>query len=205
MNFAAVITNPTTWSVRLGCFGDLIRAHVRNGQIASRLSRGDRVLLRTSRGVELAEAVAPLRSPLIERDATEDQERTASDPLPEILRPTTAQDEWLLNRLSRHRREAVEACRDAIASAGVPATLLDVDHLFDGGTLLLHFLGTVPREIDSIVGDIVRSYEDVVRTADFARLLETGCGEGCGTARAGETSGCTGGCVSCAVRDVCEP
>ncbi|TWU66091.1 hypothetical protein V7x_16480 [Crateriforma conspicua] len=182
---------PQAWTLRLGCLAELASASAPASASNRPLGRGDRVLVRTSRGVELGELVSPVRWNFLQG--------RQGGPSPQILRRTTPQDELLIRRLDRHRCEAVEACRDAIRSAGIVATLLDVDHLFDGGTLLLHFLGDVPEQIDAITGDIVRQYEAVVRTGEFAELLETGCGPGCGTDAA---KGCVG-CVSCAAHAAC--
>lgn len=191
---------PGGWWVRVGCLGDLVTAAWSVDSMAMPTATADQVLVRTSRGVELAEVVGE-----VSQVTSDDLERPVSEPRASvtILRHTTANDQRLIDRLSIHRVEAVEACREAIVASGSDAVLLDVDHLFDGGTLLLHFLGRIPDSVDAMTGDIVSRYESIVRTREFAALLESGCGTGCGTA---DSAGCddTGsGCVSCAVRGAC--
>lgn len=169
--------------------GSLAEIHV--GDAESSLRPGRRVLVRTVRGVELGWVVSPLRVPST-RKAT-GKERVSSC---RILRPTTPQDELLLKRLQRRKRQAVEACRTALRAAGSSATLLDVDQIFDGGTLVMHFLGPTDGLVQEVTRGIVEEYESVVRSRHFAKLLHDGCGPGCGTS---ESAGCTSGaCHQCA-------
>lgn len=168
--------------VRIGSLGEVYAAR---GSVS--LPRGCRVLVRSARGVELGEVIGP-------------RHRRDHDHTCEILRPTTAEDELLIQRLEQHKREAVEQCREELSDSGSEAVLLDIDHLFDGGTLLLHFLGAVDEAAESITQRVAQRYESVVRTGHFAQLLEDGCGPNCGT---DESSGCGSGCAGCAARIVC--
>ena len=168
--------------VRLGSLGEIQAAHS-----AGPLRRGERVLVRTERGVELAEIAGSSQAP-------------ADAGRAEILRRTTREDDLLIERLQRHKREAVEACRQSLAEAGSRSVLLDVDQLFDGGTLLMHFLGPVDAVAESVTQNVVSRYESIVRTSEFAKLLSEGCGPGCGS---DEGSGCGGGCAGCAVAAAC--
>ncbi|KAA1258513.1 hypothetical protein LF1_10330 [Rubripirellula obstinata] len=148
------------------------------------LSRGRRVIVRTGRGIELGEVVGPCRTHPVGQATTR------------VLRPTTEEDELLIRRLDRHKRRAVEECRIAMQDAGCSATLLDVDQLFDGGTLVMHFLGEVDEQARQITETIAGQYESVVQSRHFAKLLSDGCGPDCGTKEGG---GCSGTCGSCAV------
>ncbi len=156
----------------------------------SLLERGRRVIARTGRGIELAEIVGPCRN----SSAIVDSKVT-------IVRATTPQDELLIRRLDRHKREAIEACRAALTQSGSVACLLDVDQIFDGGTLVMHFLGPVDDVAASITRQVAQKYESIVRSRHFAKLLQEGCGPGCGT---GEAGGCGGGCSGCAVAGACK-
>ncbi|TWT79863.1 hypothetical protein CA13_12700 [Planctomycetes bacterium CA13] len=178
--------------VRIGSLGSLFVAKDANLSHMT-LPRGTRVITRTARGVELAEVVSAF---------SDESSPLAGVPQAEILRPTTEQDELLIRRLDRHRREAVEACREELARAGSSAVLLDVDQLFDGGTLVMHFLGEIDPLAESITKQITEQYEQVARTRHFAKLLRDGCGPDCGTV-AGMGCGTTGGCVGCAGTTKC--
>ena len=168
----------------LGSLGE-----VQSARSPTTLRRGERVLVRTERGVELGEVAGAA-------GADSQSAPTAA----EVLRRTTPEDDLLIERLERHKCEAVEACRQTLAEAGSHSVLLDVDHLFDGGTLLLHFLGPIDPLAEQATEQIIRRYEAIVRTAEFAQLLSDGCGPGCGTEEGG---GCGGGCAGCAVAAAC--
>lgn len=175
-----------THLIRLGFAGDVFRA----GFEAS-LPRGRRVLVRTPRGVELADVLATLGD--------------ADDGIPpalSVVRPTTPADEALLERLTRHKVRAVRRCQEILSQTRSPARLLDVDQLLDGGTLILHFLGDVDALTRESTDEVVRAYESEVQTERLADLMTTGCGEGCGTSAAtagGCGDGGGGGCAGCAV------
>jgi hypothetical protein len=117
------------------------------------------------------------------------------------LRPTTEEDELLVRRLDRHKRDAIEACRRQLAEIGSTATLLDVDQLFDGGTLVMHFLGPVDDLAQAVISKVAQQYESLVRTRHFAKLLRDGCGPECGSQQAGSPEdGCSSACGGCVVK-----
>ena len=172
--------------------GSLAEIHVADSESA--LATGRRVIVRTARGVELGTVAAIVGH------------QGASRPTSvRVLRPTTQQDELLLRRLERHKRQAVEACRDALRACGSNAALLEVDQIFDGGTLVMHFLGPVDERSQAATELVVEQYESVVRSRHFAKLLVDGCGPDCGT---GESAGCGsagGGCGQCGIAKACKP
>jgi cell fate regulator YaaT (PSP1 superfamily) len=170
--------------VRIGSLADIFSATGPSGLIGGR-----RVIVRTARGVELGEVVRQ-RTPV--GDATAEVT---------ILRSTTDPDELMIRRLLRHRRRAVNKCRQELAHAGSKSILLDVDQLFDGGTLVMQFLGPVDEIAQSISESIVAEYESVAKTREFARLLSEGCGPDCGTAEGG---GCGTSCGSCSLSGACK-
>ena len=174
--------------IRLGALGEIHHA-----QAADDYPRGCQVIVRTLRGLEQAEVVG-----------NGARQNIASEAPHRILRAMTQQDELLVRRLERHKRAAIENCRSQLANAGCDAVLLDVDQLLDGGTLVMHFLGTVDEVAESITTKIVDEYEKVVRSRHLAKLMHDGCGPGCGES---EGSGCesscsSGGCAGCGVAAV---
>ena len=92
--------------------------------------RASRVIVRTSRGLETGEILGP---------ADEQTVRGIGDG--SILRGMTIEDELLESRLEKNREKALAACTARLAELGVAATLLDVEHLFDGRSLFFYFLG----------------------------------------------------------------
>tara|TARA_R110002049_G_scaffold47902_1_gene138337 strand:- start:23383 stop:24033 length:651 start_codon:yes stop_codon:yes gene_type:complete len=196
--------------IRLGALGEIHLA-----ETTEELQPGGRVIVRTPRGVELAQIVGMgPRKHTESRHRFDDESRgklPASDyepirkpthrPPNRILRATTEPDELLIRRLERHKRTAIENCRREMAAAGCAATLLDVDQLLDGGTLVMHFLGPVDQVAESITKQIVSEYEKVVRSRHLAKLLHEGCGPGCGEQNGGGcgTSCSSGACAGCGV------
>jgi len=84
----------------------------------------------------------------------------------------------------------------------VPATLVDVEHLFDGQGLFFYFLGEPPAEAARLTQQLAETYETTVEFRQFAETLAEGCGPGCGTAAAMGQGGCES-CTTCAVAGAC--
>ena len=159
---------------------------------AVRYPRNSRVIIRSSRGLEVGEVLAePLPTePLLQNDG-------------QILRKMTVEDELLVARLEKHRHTAFEACTALLQENQVPATLMDVEHLFDGAGLFFYFLGEVPAEAEQFTQQLAEQYETTVEFRKFAETLAEGCGPGCGTEEAMGQGGCES-CTSCAVAAACK-
>lgn len=153
--------------------------------------RGARVICRTRRGLEVGEVVSHTRSGRDQRGEADGS----------VVRALTAQDDLLLLRLHQNRNEAFEKCRKILAEQRVPATLVDVEQLFDGKSIYFYFLGDVPSDVSSLVDELAAKYEAEVRIGDFAKALELGCGPNCGT---DEADGCGDSCSTCAVAQSCK-
>jgi cell fate regulator YaaT (PSP1 superfamily) len=149
--------------------------------------RGARVVCRTARGIEAGEVLSEANS------------ETPGDG--DILRRVTIEDDLLLERLQRNRDEAFEACTQLLAERGVPAVLMDVEHLLDGGSIYFYFLGEPPAEAESLVAELAEAYETKIQFHRFAETLTEGCGPGCGTEEA--QNGCGATCGACAVASAC--
>ena len=176
--------------VRIGSWGDVVqcRAEGTNAFVNGFASRGNRVICRTGRGLEIGTVTA----------AVPDESRASSEMGGVILRKTTTEDELLLSRLEKHRRAAMDDCRQELAESGSTAVLLDVDQLFDAGTLIFYFLEAVEPATETLVQQLASRYESRVRSGHFAKLVSQGCGPGCGTANA-HGGGCSGACAVCVI------
>jgi cell fate regulator YaaT (PSP1 superfamily) len=167
--------------VRTGAFGH-VGGYVSAG--ALRYPRGSRVIVRSGRGLEIGEVLSPPEE---------------TDELPEtsgtILRQVTLADDLLQARLQKHRQAALEACARRIEELGLDVVLVDVEHLFDGRTLVFHFLGEMGPQLDELTAELAAAYDSQVQFRQFARLLEQGCGPGCGTEAAGGCGSCAAGCA----------
>ncbi|WP_372898005.1 hypothetical protein [Stieleria sp.] len=179
--------------VRIGVLGE-----IRLASALAPVQRGRRVVVRSPRGIEVAEVISERRS-----DSGRDSDSDASvvdPPGYRIVRPTTDSDELLVARLERYKTQAIEACRTRLDRSASGAMLLDVDQLLDGGTLRMHFLGDVDTDAQRIADEIAEEYESVVRTNHLAELLTDGCGPECGTtAGCGSSGGSCAGCSGCGV------
>ncbi|MEM7316176.1 MAG: PSP1 C-terminal domain-containing protein [Planctomycetota bacterium] len=173
--------------VRVGILGHIGRFHASDGL---HYRRGTRVICRTNRGLELGEVLSHVTpaSTQCSGDGT-------------LVRALTAEDELLLVRQEKNRVEAYQACEQLLKEHKVSAALLDVESLFDGGTLYFYFLGKIPDDVQPLVDELAVAYESQVKFREFAEAVEVGCGPDCGTENA---SGCgEGGCESCAIAAAC--
>jgi hypothetical protein len=159
---------------------------------AVRYPRRSRVIVRTRRGLEVGDVLSP-------PDDTEDG-RTFADG--ELLRGVTVQDDLLLARLEKNRHAAYAACSAMLAENGVPAVLVDVEHLFDGQGLFFYFLGDVTPELETYTSRLAETYDAKVQFRKFTETLIEGCGPGCGTDEVKGRGGCET-CSSCAVAGAC--
>lgn len=180
--------------VRLGKWGEIWL-----GESTESLdyARGTRVICRTGRGLELGEIVSPCAP-----GATDENRSLSGHEACRIVRCVTPEDGLLEERLQRHKQAAVRECQSELRKRGLAVTLLDVEHLFDGRTLIFHFAGELTGEVQQLVDDLTNVYEQRSRSRDFAKLLIEGCGPGCGT-DAGKGCGSQGGCAVCVVAGAC--
>lgn len=157
---------------------------------ATRFPRGSRVIVRTARGLEIGEVLAPpAAETLAEADGA-------------ILRGMTVEDQLLEARLGRKRRAAYDACRQRLAALRLDAVLIDVEHLFDGQTLVFYFLGEQPSELPAVTSELAAAYDAIAQISSFAETLTQGCGPGCGTEH-GAGEGCESCVTGCAVVGAC--
>ncbi|MFM9117626.1 MAG: PSP1 C-terminal domain-containing protein [Planctomycetota bacterium] len=156
------------------------------------LPRGTRVVCETDRGLEVGEVISPAES--LQDSSTDGR----------IIRRVTVEDELLLARVARYQQEAFAECSRLVAERGIPALLMDVEHLLDGRSLFFYFLGEVTPELDALTAELAERYDTVVRFRQFSETLETGCGPGCGTE---EGAGCgassSGSCSTCQLATAC--
>ena len=167
--------------VRVGALGHVGRFTAVD---AVRYPRHSRVVVRTGRGLELGEVLSPPgeNSDLLSADGS-------------ILRGLTIEDQLLAARLEQNRHAAFEACAARLAAINSPAVLMDVEHLFDGQTLLFYFLGEVTPELEAITSELAELYETHVQFRRFTEAVDTGCGPGCGTDAAAGCKTCASGCA----------
>lgn len=174
--------------VRFGVLGQVGRFTAVDGTCYPRHTR---VVLRTGRGLELGQVLGP---------PVDEESGPPGDG--SILRGVTLEDQLLAARLEQNRHAAFAACEARLHQQNLPATLVDVEHLFDGRTLWFYFLGEVTPELSAITDELAGLYETTVQFRRFAETLTAGCGPGCGTEDA-EGHGCQSCGTGCAIAGAC--
>jgi cell fate regulator YaaT (PSP1 superfamily) len=188
--------------VRVGTMGQIGRFRAAD---ATSYRRNSRVVLRTDRGLEIGDVLSE-HDDLIGGSGDvlggREEARAAAVADGTILRPMSIEDRLLEARLEQRREEAYEACAAEVAGRGLSVTLMDVEHLFDGKTLVFYFLGDVTAEVEELTGHLAETYESRAQFRQFTETLIAGCGPGCGTESA--TGGGCGSCsTGCAVASAC--
>jgi cell fate regulator YaaT (PSP1 superfamily) len=167
--------------VRVGALGHVGRFTAVD---AVRYPRDCRVVVRTPRGLELGEVLAP------PGEAADDAPADGS-----ILRGLTVEDHLLEARLERNRQAAYDACAGRLVELGLPAVLMDVEHLFDGRSLVFYFLGEMTPRLEVLTEELAEVYETHVQFRRFSDAVTEGCGPGCGTEAAAGCKTCVAGCA----------
>ena len=148
------------------------------------------MICRTRRGLELGEVLNP---------ATREEQHSALDG--NLVRAVTVEDDLLIARMERNRTEAYEECVRRLEREEIEASLMDVEHLFDGQSVYFYFLGELSPQIESITSELAEAYEAKVQFREFTDAVERGCGPDCGTDSA---EGCGTGCTSCSIAAACK-
>ncbi len=176
------------YAVRLGMHGQVGRLSTSEGSYR----RGQSVICRTARGLEVGQVLNSLRWT---------GALTSADDLDgRIVRALLPEDQVLWNQLKHLAGQAQQACQLWLDQSGLKDQLLDVEPLLDGRTLYFHFLDQASAETAAQIEKLVQIYQETVAASSFAKLLEHGCGPGCGTDKA---AGCSS-CVSCTVSSRCK-
>lgn len=178
--------------VRVGLLGQVGRFRPMG---SLNLRRGQRVILRTARGLEIGEFLSSCDARPIE-----DYSFSGDG---DLLRAMTPEDELLASRLERRRHQAFGRCELWLKERNIDAQLVDVETLFDGGAIYFYFLGDAPEASAALEQELGQEYAAQIRLTDFANLLEHGCGPACGTEEGAGCGASPGGCSSCGLATAC--
>ncbi len=167
--------------------------------------RHHRVIVRTCRGLETGEVLAPAET-ATSRFQTSGPFSRDFDPKQvdgQILRGMTPQDQLLEARLEIRRQSAYAACVQLMEQRKLVDLLIDVEHLFDGQGLYFYFLGEVTPELENITSQLAETYEAKVQFRKFTETLLAGCGPDCGSEAVAGQGGCES-CTHCEVAVACK-
>lgn len=162
-----------------------------------RLRRGERVVVRGPRGVEIAEVL---------REATPRHAHfLPNSSVGQLLRRCTAEDEQTQNQVRTRGQQLIERGQQLVGELHLPLVLLDVEVLLDGEHAVLHYLSETGCDVRPLVSTLSREFSLYVTLVDLSRPQEpseeehAGCGRpDCGHKGEGGCSTCgSGGCGTC--------
>ncbi len=151
--------------------------------------RGDRVVLRTPRGLEIGAVLCPATP----RHA----QLLDGPPAGELLRRTTPEDEQIAAGLRERTQQLFQDARRLAGELGLPLEVLDVDVTLDGHQVTLFYLRWAEADERPLVSALSKKYEAMVALRDLALPAgASACGKpDCGN---GGCSTCgSGGCSTC--------
>lgn len=157
--------------------------------------RGDRVVVQSHRGLELAE--------VLREAAPGHAQFLPNTSVGQLLRLATADDELTATRMQVRGRRILDRGNVLAASLGLAMQLLDVEVLLDGKRAILHHLRWADDDIRPFVSALASELaleiqlEDVNRAAEsLIEPEESTCGrDNCG---GGHCNDCgNGGCATC--------
>jgi cell fate regulator YaaT (PSP1 superfamily) len=99
---------------------------------AATFARGARLIARTERGLEAAEALCEASQYALGqlKEPSEGQ----------ILRQMTAEDAMELQRISQQAERELEVCQRSIDKLALPMQLVDIEHIFGGERIVVYYL-----------------------------------------------------------------
>jgi cell fate regulator YaaT (PSP1 superfamily) len=138
------------------------------GLIGQDHPRGQRVVVRSDRGLELGEVLCP---------ATDRTAIFLENPVSgEILRPASVEDIEADSQLSEIKRGAFESCRAFIAKRRIQMNLVDVEVVFGLERIVFYYLSEKRVDFRELVKDLARALQTRIEmrqigVRDEAKLL----------------------------------
>lgn len=114
------------------------------------LNIGDRVIVKTARGIEMGEVV-------MENKMVEDN--TVVAPLKKVLRLATEKDVETAEKNRAREKETMDICEQVIAEHGLEMKLVDVEYTFDGNKLLFYFTAEGRVDFRELVKDLAARFK----------------------------------------------
>ena len=151
--------------------------------------RGDRVVIRGPRGLELGTVLCQLTEHFLSEAADDG----------ELIRPATPEDEAAAERFDALRQAILAAADELAAESGLPVSFVDIEVSLDGTAAVLHGLPWDECDASPLFAELSDRFGLAVRLLDLSRAPaandppdpgHAGCGKpGCGSG--------SGGCSSC--------
>ncbi|MCD7761591.1 MAG: stage 0 sporulation family protein [Lachnospiraceae bacterium] len=106
---------------------------------------GNHVIVETAQGIEYGTAIGGVR------EVTDDE---IVQPLKEVVRVATADDDARALRCKEKEKEAMVICREKIAKRGLEMKLIDAEYTFDNSKLLFYFTADGRVDFRELVKDL---------------------------------------------------
>jgi cell fate regulator YaaT (PSP1 superfamily) len=150
--------------------------------------RGDRAVVRSRRGLEIAEVLRPTEA----RHAVFFPNTTVGP----LLRLATAADELLETELRQRSQDVVGRASHLADILGLPLEVIDAELLLDRENAIIHHLHWDACDVRPLVSSISREFAVRVELVDLTKVdtHEGGCGS-CGSGGCGSCG--SGGCGTC--------
>mgnify|MGYP004680748467 FL=1 len=114
------------------------------------VKKGEKVVVETTQGEEIAEVVVPNR--MIE-------EEKLANPLKKVLRLASSRDLKHAEECRRKEKEAFELCNKKIKEHKLEMTLTDVEYKFDNSKILFYFTADGRVDFRDLVKDLAAVYK----------------------------------------------
>lgn len=177
----------TDYLVSYGLLGDFGRFRAAEPIVAR---RGDRVVVRTPRGLEAGEVMSPAST----GHARFLPEGTTGP----LLRFFTPADEQAIDQSREHAQEFFSAAKDRAMLLDLPLEVIDAEVLLDREHAVLHLVRWEDCDVRPLVSGLSKQFGCHVLLQDLTRVEDHhhGCSS-CGSGGC-ESGGCsTGGCGTC--------
>ncbi len=142
------------------------------GVLASRggttYARGDRVVARTSRGIEAGEVLC---------EATDDALDHLDDPpAGQILRAMSSDDANEVVRMQAHEGDEFETCKRFVSELNLNMELVDIEHVFGGERIVVYYLAESRVDFRELVRKLASEFQTRIEmrqigVRDEAKLL----------------------------------
>src|SRR5215472_16207309 len=154
----------SSWIVRHGAMRFLGEFDPENAAYA----RGQEVVVRTERGLELGQVLCPSTPRAVELIAEPTRGR--------IVRVLTERDQAERQRLREVEEREMEACARFVEQRRLQMELVDVEHLFGGERIIFYFLAEKRVDFRELVKDLARQFQTRIEmrqigVRDEAKLL----------------------------------
>jgi len=151
--------------VRYGAMRSLGVFSVRGKDV---LSRGAKVIARTSRGLEHGDVLCEATPDAIEQIKNPDNGQ--------ILRCMTTQDKNELNHIQLKSRDEFETCEGYVQKLGLDMQLVDVEHIFGGERIVVYYLADDRVDFRELVKQLATEFQTRIEmrqigVRDESRLL----------------------------------